>query len=105
MPQFSINKCHEFFLSEQTAETTTSTALADEITTYFLMPVARENKNPLSWWRAKWEIFPILSMIAQKYLGIPATSVASERLFSDAENHITAKRNALNPDLLGKWYF
>ena len=69
------------------------------------MPVARENKNPLSWWRAKWEIFPILSMIAQKYLGIPATSVASERLFSDAGNHITAKKNALDPGLLGKMVF
>jgi hypothetical protein len=89
----------------RTTEATTSSELADEITTYFLMPVARENKNPLSWWKAKREIFPILSIIAQKYLGIPATSVASERLFSDAENHITAKGNALDPGLLGKCYF
>ncbi|GES90112.1 zinc finger BED domain-containing protein 1-like [Rhizophagus clarus] len=50
----------------------------DEITTYFLLPVARENKNPLDWWKSKQEIFPVLSIIAQKYLGIPATSVASE---------------------------
>ena len=33
----------------------------DEITIYLLMPIARENKNPLDWWRAKQEIFPILS--------------------------------------------
>ncbi|GES84622.1 zinc finger BED domain-containing protein 1-like [Rhizophagus clarus] len=50
----------------------------DEITTYFLLPVARENKNPLDWWKSKQEIFPVLSIIARKYLGIPATSVASE---------------------------
>jgi len=85
--------------------TSTSSALADEITTYFLLPVARENKNPLSWWKTKQEIFPVLSIIARKYLGIPATSVASERLFSDAGNHITSKRNSLDPGLLGKMIF
>ncbi|GET01373.1 hypothetical protein RCL_jg27153.t1 [Rhizophagus clarus] len=36
----------------------------DEITTYFLLPVARENKNPLDWWKSKQEIFPVLSIIA-----------------------------------------
>ncbi|GBC17548.2 zinc finger BED domain-containing protein 1-like [Rhizophagus irregularis DAOM 181602=DAOM 197198] len=77
----------------------------DEITTYFLLPVARENKNPLDWWKSKQEIFPVLSIIARKYLGIPATSVASERLFSDAGNHITAKRSLLDPALLGKMVF
>lgn len=87
----------------RTAEKTTFTA--DEITTYLLMPIARENKNPLNWWKAKQEIFPILSIIAKKYLGVPATSVASERLFSDAGNHITAKRNSLDPSLLGKMVF
>src|SRR3990170_5528087 len=89
----------------QMTEKTTLSAVEDEITTYFLLPVARENKNPLNWWRAKQEIFPILSIIARKYLGIPATSVASERLFSDAGNHITAKRNALDPGLVGKMVF
>lgn len=90
----------------QTAEKSiSSSAIADEITTYFLLPVARENKNPLNWWKTKQEIFPILSIIARKYLGIPATSVASERLFSDAGNHITAKRNLLDPGLVGKMVF
>jgi hypothetical protein len=88
----------------QTEETTAPTT-EDEITIYLLMPIARENKNPLDWWRAKSEMFPILSIIAQKYLGIPATSVASERLFSDAGNHITAKRNSLDSDLLAKMLF
>lgn len=84
---------------------TTSPTMEDEIASYFLMPIARENKNPLDWWKTKREMFPILSILAQKYLGIPATSVASERLFSDAGNHITAKRNSLNPNLLAKMLF
>lgn len=83
----------------QTKERSTSSlAIADEITTYFLLPVARENKNPLDWWKSKLENFPILSIIARKYLGIPSTSVASERLFSDAGNHITKKK------LIGSWF-
>jgi hypothetical protein len=92
-----------FQIAEQT--TPPLPAVEDEITSYFLMPIARENKNPLDWWKAKQEIFPILSIIAKKYLGIPATSVASERLFSDAGNHITAKRNSLDPGLLEKMIF
>ena len=90
---------------QTTEKPTSSSAISDEITTYFLLPIARENKNPLNWWKAKQEIFPILSIIARKYLGIPATSVASERLFSDAGNHITAKRSLLDPSLVGKMVF
>ncbi|CAB4430665.1 unnamed protein product [Rhizophagus irregularis] len=90
---------------QTTEKSTASSTIADEITTYFLLPVARENKNPLNWWKTKKEIFPILSIIAQKYLGIPAISVASERLFSDAGNHITAKRSLLDPGLVGKMVF
>jgi hAT family C-terminal dimerisation region len=97
-------KTKEIFQRTERTENTLS-ATDDEITSYFLMPIARENKNPLDWWKAKREIFPILSIIAQKYLAIPATSVASERLFSDAGNHITAKRNSLDPGLLGKMIF
>ncbi|CAB4404793.1 unnamed protein product [Rhizophagus irregularis] len=70
----------------QTTETSTSSStISDEITTYFLLPVAREIKI--------------------HYIGIPATSVASERLFSDAGNHITAKRSSLDPGLVGKMVF
>ena len=98
-------KIKKVFQISEITEDSTSSAIADEITTYFLLPVARENKNPLNWWKSKQEIFPILSIIARKYLGVPATSVASERLFSDAGNHITAKRSLLDPGLLGKMVF
>ncbi|CAG8837961.1 16603_t:CDS:2, partial [Cetraspora pellucida] len=43
--------------------------------------------------------FSILSLLACDYLGVPATSVPSERLFSDANVHISARRTRLRPNL------
>ncbi|CAG8758765.1 15597_t:CDS:2, partial [Rhizophagus irregularis] len=78
---------------------------SDELNNYLNMPAALEKENPLDWWRAHAQIFPKLSQIARKYLGIPATSVSSERLFSHANNLITVKRTRLDTDLAGKMLF
>ncbi|EXX50412.1 hypothetical protein RirG_271130 [Rhizophagus irregularis DAOM 197198w] len=43
--------------------------------------------------------------IAQKYLAVPATSVSSERLFSDAGNLINTKRTSLDTNLAAKMLF
>ncbi|GET02289.1 zinc finger BED domain-containing protein 1-like [Rhizophagus clarus] len=50
--------------------------------------------NLFEWWNNHKVEFPIIVQLAQKYLIIPATSVPSERLFSDAGNHITSKEEA-----------
>ncbi len=53
---------------------------------------------PLKWWKKRQHQFPNLSRLAKRYLAIPATSVKSERLFSDGTNTVTKKRASLLPE-------
>ncbi len=53
---------------------------------------------PLQWWKKRQHQFPNLSRLAKRYLAIPATSVKSERLFSDGTNTVTKKRASLLPE-------
>ena len=49
--------------------------------------------NPLEWWVKNDD--PILSLLAEKYLAIPATSTPSERAFSASGNVVSARRCCL----------
>ncbi|CAG8805809.1 20231_t:CDS:2, partial [Cetraspora pellucida] len=59
----------------------------------------------LDWWSKQKNQFPILSILARKYLAISATSIPSEWLFSDAGNHVTSKQNRLDPHFVDKLLF
>lgn len=54
--------------------------------------------NPLVWWKDKSEQFPRLSILAQRFLSIPATSAPSERMFSLAGLTISNDKNRILPD-------
>jgi hypothetical protein len=77
----------------------------DEVTNYLSLPLALETEDPLDWWKMCSQNFPKLAKFARKYLAIPATSVSSERLFSDAGNLISAKRTNLDTKLAGQMLF
>ncbi|GBC47674.2 zinc finger BED domain-containing protein 1-like [Rhizophagus irregularis DAOM 181602=DAOM 197198] len=77
----------------------------NEIMCYLRCPDEPKSTDPLVWWRDHRSSYPILSKLAQKYLSIPSTSVPSERLFSDAGNHVSAKRTRLAPDLVDRILF
>ena len=49
--------------------------------------------------------YPFLSKVSKEYFGIAATSVPSERLFSDVGNVITTKRSSLKPEKVEKLIF
>jgi hypothetical protein len=53
--------------------------------------------DPLKWWHENRLRFPNVALVARQLLGVPATSVASERAFSKAGDIITKKRNRLGP--------
>ncbi|CAG8470188.1 1230_t:CDS:2, partial [Cetraspora pellucida] len=72
----------------------------DEVSQYLKYPEAKLHEDPLIWWNSRKSIFPLLALLARKYLSIPATSVPSERLFSNAGNHISSKRTRLSPELV-----
>lgn len=51
----------------------------------------------LKWWAKNSSKYPNLSQVARAYLGIPATSVSSERLFSKTGLIISERRTSLTP--------
>ena len=58
------------------------------------------NTDILRYWAAKQYEYPVVACIARDHLAIPATSAASERVFSTGSDIITKKRNRLAPETL-----
>ncbi|GES99626.1 zinc finger BED domain-containing protein 1-like [Rhizophagus clarus] len=80
----------------------------NELTQYldnFRTPQASPDTDIFKWWIDNREKFPTLFKVARKYLGILATSVPSERLFSDAGNQITSERNRLKAETVNEILF
>jgi len=60
-------------------------------------PIKRDT-NILKYWASKEYEYPIIARIARDHLAIPATSAASESVFSISGDIITKKRNRLGAD-------
>lgn len=67
-----------------------------ELQSYLSEPPSTE--LPLKWWKENELKYPKLSVVAKKYLAIPASSVSSERVFSLTGNIINKKRSRLRSD-------
>ena len=77
-----------------------------EMRRYFEMPLTvRGQDDPLMWWKENEKLFPGLSREAKKLLGIPATSVPAERLFSKAGELVSAKRSCLGESNIDQLLF
>lgn len=71
--------------------------LFKELEQYLAEPNAPETSNPLDWWRNYQSKYPSIAVVARAYLGIPATSVASERVFSKCGRVCSERRSLLSP--------
>ena len=67
-------------------------------------PIAR-SACPLQWWKTNSTSYPLIGEVARRLLSVPATSVASECLFSRAGDVITKKRNQLSPSCADRVLF
>ena len=65
---------------------------------YLKEPVQSRHTGPLDYWKQKKPVWPPLAHLACKYLSIPPSSAASERLFSSAADIISSERNRLLPE-------
>ena len=60
--------------------------LQKEILEYVFRSREPMKSNPLEFWKNNENAFPLLSIAARRYLSPPATSVASEGMFSTARD-------------------
>ncbi|XP_024118736.1 zinc finger BED domain-containing protein 1-like [Oryzias melastigma] len=84
---------------------TTSTKAEEELKKYLEAPPLSLAENPLKWWSSHEAAFPLLGKLAKRYLCIPGTSVAAERVFSTAGDIVTAQRSNLSPDHVDQLVF
>ncbi len=90
----------------QTAELSIEQQMSNELQAYLSEPVIQhDNMNeaasaadPFKWWATNRTRFRNLATVARKYLGIPATSVSSERLSSTAGVTVGTRRGSLKPE-------
>ncbi|WAR00525.1 TRA1-like protein [Mya arenaria] len=76
-----------------------------EMDCYLSEPSVDPRYPALSWWKQNESKYPKLSILAKKYLAIPASSVSSERIFSLTGNLISKKRSRLRSYLVDMMVF
>ncbi|XP_078331137.1 E3 SUMO-protein ligase ZBED1-like [Crassostrea virginica] len=77
----------------------------ENIEIYKSLPPVPFDNDPLQWWKLDDQKVPLLATLARKILCIPATSVASERVFSTAGDIVSSQRACLNPTHIDKLIF
>ena len=64
------------------------------------LPAVDMKTDLLEWWAENYINFPALSVMARQYLGVPATSASSERLFSIAGRSFDDLRQRMKEEML-----
>ena len=72
--------------------------IEEEVSSYKAAGGLNVDADPFRWWKEHQITFPNISQVAQRYLCVPGTSVASERVFSTAGDIVSASRSRLDPE-------
>ncbi len=89
----------DILLGEEEVSSTDSEDCIDaEITQFYSEKCVSRDTDPVEWWRENQKRFPLISKVAKYTLCIPATSTASERLFSTAGLTVSKLRSCLKPE-------
>ncbi|KAK7124043.1 hypothetical protein R3I93_022218 [Phoxinus phoxinus] len=73
------------------------TRAEEEVCMYLEAPSLPLTDDPLEWWSTNHHVYPLLAKLAKRYLCIPGTSVAAERVFSTVGDIVSAQRSTLTP--------
>ena len=73
----------------------------DEINRYIntKLPFSKDD-TLLGWWNKHSLVFPQFSLLVQSLLGVPASSAASERIFSASDQILNKRRQSLTADVV-----
>lgn len=71
--------------------------VTDELKLYFNSHTIPRSHDPIAFWKENRRTYPGISELARRYLSCPASSVYSERLFSEAGNIFDQHRARLLP--------
>lgn len=88
----------QLLLGQDYAESECPQDVQLEVDNYFKEISIPPDDNPLQWWKVNSARLSRLSVLAQQYLCVPATSVPSERVFSAASLIFNRLRTRLLPE-------
>ncbi|XP_041843910.1 E3 SUMO-protein ligase ZBED1-like [Melanotaenia boesemani] len=92
-----VNLLGRTFTEVKVVPKSASSKAEEELKKYLEAPPLSLSEDPLHWWSLHEASFPLLAKLAKRYLCIPGTSVAAERVFSTAGDIVTAQRSNLTP--------
>ncbi|XP_078018496.1 E3 SUMO-protein ligase ZBED1-like [Epinephelus lanceolatus] len=72
--------------------------IKEEVSSYKAAGGLNVDADPFRWWKEHQVTLPYISKVAQRYLCVPGTSVASKRVFSTAGDIVSASRSQLHPE-------
>lgn len=76
-----------------------------EMTRFRSQPALGLAADPFQWWSCHHNLYPQLAFVARKYLSIAATSVASERVFSERSADVATLRASLTDEHVDEFLF